>query len=85
MATSTPQDSATEFSRRPRVLGRSAVLVGLAVIAVTSFFTPSAELKEWARIAGLALILVGGLTYAFGRLVQSANKASRTGGSGPVA
>ena len=85
MATATSQSGSAEFSRKPMTLGKAVVLLGLTLIAVTSFFTPSGELKEWVRIAGFALILIGGLAYGFGRLVRSNNEAPRANGSKPVA
>ena len=74
---------ASPFASRPMKAGRVILLLGLALVAITSFFIPSGEAREVARIAGLPLILVGGLTYGFGRLLHASNKAPRE--NGPVA
>ena len=71
------------FATRPMALGRIAAVVGLAIVAIASFVVSPGELREGSRIAGLALVLVGGLAFGFGRLLASANKSPRE--NGPVA
>ena len=58
--------------------GKTAVLIGLAAITVTSFFVPDHDAKDFARVAGGALILVGCFSYGFGRLIAATNKSSRS-------
>lgn len=59
-------------------IGKAAVVVGLLVIAIPAFFVPDHQAKELARIAGGALVLVGGLGYGLGRLVSGPGGSRRS-------
>ena len=83
MAFEKSEGNVVKFASRPMLLGRAAALCGLVIVVIASFLIPVGELREGTRIAGLALVLVGGLSYGFGRLILSANGRSRD--TGPVA
>ena len=83
MASENSESNAVKFASRPMLGGKVVAICGLAIVAIASFLIPAGELHDGVRIGGLALVLLGGLSYGFGRLVLAANSRSRS--SGPVA